>query len=140
MYNYILISTEDNSVKFADSLRDIERQIGIDHSYLSKVIAKSDSNKPTILKKRKILIYKIVNQPLEDKTIKYHYFVYNHENKEYQFYDSLRQIERKINIDHSSLSKLLNNKKYKTLGGSNPGRPIDNSLGVKGYNIYRIFK
>ena len=37
MYNYILISTEDNSVNFADSLRDIERQIGIEHSYLSNL-------------------------------------------------------------------------------------------------------
>lgn len=140
MYNYILISTEDNSVNFADSLRDIERQIGIDHSYLSKLIAKNELNEPVLLKKKKILIYKIINQPLEDKSIKYRYFVYNHENKEYQFYDSLRQIEKIINIDHSSLSKLLNNKKYKTLGGNNPGRPIENSSGIKGYNIYKIFK
>lgn len=140
MYNYILVSTEDNSVKFADSLRDIERQIGIDHSYLSKLIAKSESSAPTLLKKKKILIYKIINQPLDDESIKYRYFVYHHQNKEYQFYDSLRQIERKIGIDHSSLSKLLNNKKYKTLGGNNPGRPMEDSTGVKGYNIYKILK
>lgn len=140
MYSYILISTEDQSVKFADSLRDIERQIGLDHSYLSKLIAKNKFNEPLFLKKRKMLIYKIISHALEDKSIKYQYFVYKHENKEYQFYDSLRQIEKKINIDHSSLSKLLNNKKYKTLGGRNPGRPIENSSGVKGYNIYKIFK
>lgn len=140
MYNYILILTEDKSVKFAESLRDIERQIGIDHSYLSKLIAKNHTNDPIHLKKRKILIYKIINHPVEDKSIQYQYFVYSHENKDYQFFDSLRQIEKVIHIDHSSLSKLLNNKKYKTLGGNNPGRPFENSQGIKGYNIYKILK
>ena len=98
MYNYILISTEDQSVKFAGSLRDIERQIGIDHSYLSRVIAKIDHTSHTLLKKRKIIIYKIINQQLDDKTIKYRYFVFNHDSQEYQFFDSLRQIEKKIHI------------------------------------------
>ena len=140
MYNYILVSTEESSVKFAESLRDIERQIGIDHSYLSKLIAKNTLTEPVLLKKKKILIYKIINQPLEDKNVKFRYFVYHHDHQEYKFYDSLREIERKIGIDHSSLSKLLYNKKYKTLGGNNPGRPIEDNSGVKGYNIYKILK
>ena len=140
MYNYILISTEDNQVKFAESLRDIERQIGIDHSYLSRVISKNDPTSPTLLKKRKIIIYKIIIGPLEDKNIKIQYFLFNHDNQEYKFFNSLRQIEKEIHIDHSSLSKLLNNKKYKTLGGDNRGRPIENKKVIKGYNIYKIFK
>ncbi len=140
MYNYILISTEDNHVKFAESLRDIERQIGIDHSYLSRVISKNVPTSPTLLKKRKIIIYKIIIGPLEDKNIKIQYFLFNHDNQEYKFFNSLRQIEKEIHIDHSSLSKLLNNKKYKTLGGDNRGRPIENKQVIKGYNIYKIFK
>ncbi len=88
MYNYILISTEDNQVKLAESLRDIERQIGIDHSYLSRVISKNEPTSPTLLKKRKIIIYKIIIGPLEDKNIKIQYFLFNHDNQEYKFFNS----------------------------------------------------
>ena len=46
-----------------------------------------------------------------------------------------------LSLHNTSIKELLlNNKKYKTLGGNNPGRPSDDNKGIKGYNIYKILK
>lgn len=152
MSDYIIID-QDNQINFAKSLRDIERKFSIDHSYLSKLIKKRNEYDPIKVKKHQIFI-----QNNDESNKNFHYFLYNNENKEYKIYNSLREIEKNTGLDHSSLSKYINNKKYRSIGGGNRGRPSkiqintceqtnmntdfsilesDNNL-KKGYKIFKI--
>lgn len=142
MSNYIII--HNNQVFHATSLREIERNFSVDHSYLSKLIKKKKPKVPIKIKDKEIYI---INN--DDSNTNFSYFVHNNENDKYNFYTSLRKIEEDLKIDHSSLSKFINNKKYKSIGGGNRGRPTakstnnteDNSNDQekkKGYQIYKI--
>ena len=120
MIKYIII--KDSKIYYSQSLRDIEKNFNIDHSYLSKIIKKKELPNPVTAKNHTIFI---VNSDPNNKIFKY--LLINNNNHTYNLYDSLRQIESEVGIDHSSLSKFMNNKKYKTIGGGNRGRPIINN-------------
>ena len=119
MSNYIIINSETNYFGLAESLRQIERDFGIDHSYLSRMIKKKEPKNP--LKIKEYLIYLTASSEMTNKDCCY--LVYNLDTNIWKVYSSLRAIEAELKIDHSSLSKYLNGKKYKSFGAKNPGRP-----------------
>ena len=65
------------------------------------------------------------NSEIDNKN--YAYLVYNLDTNIWKIFTSLRAIEAELKIDHSSLSKYLNGKKYKSFGAKNPGRPSSKS-------------
>lgn len=119
MSNYIIINNETSYFGLAESLRQIERDFGIDHSYLSRMIKKKEPKEP--LKIKEYLIYLTASSEISNKDCCY--LVYNLDTNVWKVYSSLRAIETELKIDHSSLSKYLNGKKYKSFGAKNPGRP-----------------
>tara|TARA_B100000989_G_scaffold218844_1_gene166890 strand:- start:6 stop:548 length:543 start_codon:yes stop_codon:yes gene_type:complete len=123
MSNYIIINNETNYFGLAESLRQIERDFGIDHSYLSRMIRKKEPKDP--LKIKEYFIYLGATSEITNKYCCY--LVYNLDTNVWKIYSSLRAIEAELKIDHSSLSKYLNGKKYKSFGAKNPGRPPSKS-------------
>lgn len=119
MINYIIINNDSGHFGLAESLRQIERDFGIDHSYLSRMIKKKEPKDP--LKIKEYLIYLTATSEFTNKDCCY--IVYNLDTNVWKVYSSLRAIEAELKIDHSSLSKYLNGKKYKSFGAKNPGRP-----------------
>lgn len=57
-----------------------------------------------------------------------------------EYYYTLREITKNVGIDFSSLSKLLRNKKYATIGNNKRGRPKkhENASEKPGYKVYRF--
>jgi len=140
MDKYVVIDELKNTYQFK-SLRNIETVLGIDHSYLSKLIKNkliaATDIKIKVKKYSIYLLYNLFKDSINDnKNIKLKYILIN-SNNQGDIYKSLREIERKIHIDHSSLSKLLRNKKYKSLGGNNPGRPTTDNKN-SGFNILKV--
>ena len=67
-----------------------------------------------------MLPYYIDNTKEIDKSIKY--LTVTNDKRYYNISKSIRKAAKEINIDYSSLAKVLKNNKYKSVGGGNPGR------------------
>lgn len=145
---FILINNENQHFMY-NSLREIEKNHQIDHSYLSKKIRKKIFNgllEDIIVKG--FTIYKIIDNDCLATfcKLKPKYFLVNQENI-FSIHKSLREIESIHGIDHSSLSKILRGKKYKTIGAGNRGRPANFDINKpnnenekqKGFQIFKVF-
>ncbi len=69
---------------------------------------------------------------------KYKYILV-HPNNDYTFHNQLTDITKQYKIDYSSLSKILRNKKYATIGNNKKGRPKKNESATDkpSYKIYK---
>ena len=146
--SFIVISPEKKHFLYK-SLREIEKNHQIDHSYLSKKIRnKIFKGLTDDIETKGFIIYKIIDNECLTTfcKLKKKYFLVNQEGN-FSIHNSLREIEKIHGIDHSSLSKILRGKKYKTIGAGNRGRPANFDITntepenkkKKGFQIYKVF-
>ena len=146
--SFIVINPENQHFLYK-SLREIEKNHNIDHSYLSKKIRnKIFKGLVDDIVIKGFTIYKIVDNECLTTfcKLKQKYFLVNQEGS-FSIHKSLRKIEKIHGIDHSSLSKILRGKKYKTIGAGNRGRPANFDINKpeqgnetqKGFQIYKVF-